>query len=347
MKVTIIIGAYNVANFLKSKRLSCILNQTYKNLEIILVNDGSTDSTATLCDELKRQDSRIHVIHKENGGLGSARNAGLDYATGDYIWFYDVDDEASLELIERNVEIVSKHNVDFCVFGFDVITEATDEREIIAFNEQLLVSNEELKSVYMDVFVHSRHGNGFNWNKFYNRDFLNKYNIRFGNQRIQQDEVFNIQLYPYLERVYIMPDILYEYYLVVSGNTRSRYLEERLEIFLDIHQKLTTFTKEWLNAREDYIKLINFRLYCGLVNVFEFNLNHSDCPLTKKQKLNYMSSALRNKVINRIVSDRNISSNISGVYYKIVNFFIVKEKFKLLQLVFTVKKIIIRFRKAY
>ena len=347
MKVTIIIGAYNVANFLESKRLSCILNQTYKNLEIILVNDGSTDGTAGLCDDLAKRDSRIRVVHKENGGLGSARNAGLDYATGDYVWFYDVDDEVSLELIERNVEIVSKHSVDLCVFGFDVITEETNERERITFNEQLLVSNEELKSVYMDVFVHSKHGNGFNWNKFYNRDFLNKYNIRFGNHRIQQDEVFNIQLYPYLERVYIMPDILYQYSIVISGNTRSRYLEERLEIFLDIHQKLINFTKRWLNAREDYIRLIDFRLYCGLVNVFEFNLNHSDCPLTKKQKLSYMSSALRNKSINRIVKDRGISSYISGGYYKIVNFFIAKEKFKLLQLVFTVKKIIIRFRKAY
>jgi len=345
MKVTVIIGAYNVANFLESKRLSCILNQTYKNLEIILVNDGSTDNTATLCDELKKQDSRVHVIHKENGGLGSARNAGLDHATGDYIWFYDVDDEVSLELIKKNIAIVTKYNVDLCVFGLEAIHEATNQRESIPFDEQLIVSNDQLKSVYMDVFVRSKHGNGFNTNKFYNRAFLNRHQLRFGNQRIQQDEVFNIQLYPYLERVYIMPDILYEYHFVASGNTRSRYIAERLDIFIDIHKRLKDFAKNWLDNRKDYINIIDFRLYSGLINVFEFNLNHNDCPLSYSQKSNYIRAALKNDRVNKVVNQAVITRKDHGIYTSLVHYLLKKEYVNLLQLAFKAKKIINHFRR--
>ena len=88
--VSIIICLYNVSSYLREKKLSCIFQQTYQNLEIILVDDGSTDDTYTLCEELKDSDDRIILIRKRNGGLGSARNVGLDHAQGEYIWFYDV-----------------------------------------------------------------------------------------------------------------------------------------------------------------------------------------------------------------------------------------------------------------
>ena len=338
MKVSIIIGLYNVASFLRTKKLSCILNQTYKNIEIILVNDGSTDNTATLCDELILLDPRVNVIHKKNGGLGSARNAGLDFATGVYVWFYDVDDEVSLQLIEKNVEIVKKYNVELCVFGFDVIYEHNNECETILFNEQLIASNENLKKAYMDTFVHSKHGNGFNWNKFYKRSFLNKHGIRFGNHRIQQDEVFNIKVYPYLERVYIMPESLYHYKMVVTGNTRSRYIEERLQIFLDIHQRMIRFAETWLNHRVDYKNLIDARLYHYFVHVLEFNLEHPDCPLSDEKKINYINSALNNSVINKVINRVELTGNVNGYYSSIVHFLLKKRQVKLLQLVFKTKK---------
>ena len=89
--VTVAIAAYNVERFLQDG-IRSVLSQTYKNLEILLVDDGSTDSTPFLCDEIAKQDSRIKVIHKENGGLGSARNVGIDKAKGKYLYFFDVDD---------------------------------------------------------------------------------------------------------------------------------------------------------------------------------------------------------------------------------------------------------------
>ena len=136
-KVSIIIGCYNVSNWLKEKKLSCILNQTYSNIEIILVNDGSTDDTLTICNSLKEIDNRIVIINKENGGLGSARNAGLDRASGDYIWFYDVDDEAEPDLIKKNVSWMSQYQTDLNIFGYWCITPSQHLTQEIKFKERI------------------------------------------------------------------------------------------------------------------------------------------------------------------------------------------------------------------
>ena len=91
--ISIIVPVFNAELFIH-KCLDSIKAQSFTNWECILVDDGSTDESGKICDEFSRNDNRIKVIHKENGGLGSARNAGLDAAQGDFIWFYDVDDEA-------------------------------------------------------------------------------------------------------------------------------------------------------------------------------------------------------------------------------------------------------------
>lgn len=109
--VSIIIPVYNVEEYLK-QCIDSAINQTYKNLEIWLVDDGSKDSGGKICDEYRELDSRIRVIHKENGGLSSARNAALDLMKGEYVYFLDSDDFISLDLIETYINLAEKYNVD-------------------------------------------------------------------------------------------------------------------------------------------------------------------------------------------------------------------------------------------
>lgn len=97
--ISVIVPVYNVEKYLH-KCINSILNQTYKNLEIILIDDGSTDNSGKICDEYALKDNRIKVIHKENGGLSSARNAGLDICSGDYIGFVDSDDYIAEDMYE-------------------------------------------------------------------------------------------------------------------------------------------------------------------------------------------------------------------------------------------------------
>ena len=126
--ITVIIPVYNTQKFLK-RCLDSVLNQTYKNLEIILVNDGSSDKSAELCEKIAENDSRIVLIHKENGGLSSARNAGLDSATGEYITFLDSDDWLALDIYERCVDVIKSMQCDIVDFKV-IFTNGTQVHEL-------------------------------------------------------------------------------------------------------------------------------------------------------------------------------------------------------------------------
>lgn len=120
--VTIIIPVYKVEKYLDDCLIS-IVNQTYKNLEIILVDDGSPDSCPSLCEQWAENDARIKVIHKKNGGLSSARNAGLKIATGDFIGFVDSDDWVELDMYAMMVKALEENDVDFVACKISAVNE--------------------------------------------------------------------------------------------------------------------------------------------------------------------------------------------------------------------------------
>ena len=191
-KVSIIIGLFNVSKYLEEKRLSCILQQTWSDLEILLINDGSTDNTPHICQELAKEDARIRLINKPNGGLGSARNA-------------------------ENVRWMRAFAVDMTVFGMFFTYPDTCYTETSHFKDRLFTSNEELKARFVKDLFLIPNGNGFVANKFYRRDFIERDHTRFGWQRIQQDELFNLQLYPKVNRLYLSSELLYHYNFKKTG----------------------------------------------------------------------------------------------------------------------------------
>lgn len=117
-KVTIVLPIYNVEKYL-NRSVESVIRQTYKNLEIILVDDESPDSCPKMCDEWKKKDKRIKVVHKKNAGLGMARNTGIENATGDYICFLDSDDYIEQNTIEKVVSSIEESNADVALFGFN------------------------------------------------------------------------------------------------------------------------------------------------------------------------------------------------------------------------------------
>ena len=119
-KISVIVPVYKVKQYLE-KCVNSITNQTYKNLEIILIDDGSPDGSPALCDKLSKTDNRIKVIHKENGGVSSARNTGLANATGDYIAFVDSDDWIELETFEECYKKAKKEKSDIVQFDLNKV----------------------------------------------------------------------------------------------------------------------------------------------------------------------------------------------------------------------------------
>lgn len=295
MKVSIISGIYNVSKFLRQWELKDVINQTFGDWELLLVDDGSTDDSGVICDEFAKKDSRIKVIHKENGGLGSARNAGLDAAEGEYVWFYDVDDHAELNLLEYCVKEMDAKQLDLMMFGFRAITPDFNIEEDVHLNECLLEGQQQLCEHYLDDILFVKHGNGFAWNKFYRRSFLERHHLRFENQRIQQDEVFNLKIYPHLERVYLSPKVLYHYYIYGAGNTRSRFIPNRFEIYVNIRDHFEELRRQWNINEPRFDGYLQDRFYQSVDQSLRFNMFHPNCPWKKEEKKEEMERVMKHK----------------------------------------------------
>ena len=134
--ISIVIPVYNVEKYL-DECIQSVINQTYKNLQILLINDESTDSSYDICCKYSKQDDRIQIINKKNGGAASARNVGIDKATGEYIYFLDSDDYIKETTIEEVVNYMKNNNLDLCYFSADVIIEDND----LTWNKEMYKKN--------------------------------------------------------------------------------------------------------------------------------------------------------------------------------------------------------------
>lgn len=303
--VSVAIAAYNVEKFLV-KGISCIQNQTYSNIDIILVDDGSTDKTPALCDQLAETDSRIRVFHKKNGGLGSARNVGIDKANGEFLFFFDVDDSIDLDFLSDSVRLASEKKADLIIYGYYARSSNSKEEELITVKEHEIYQNNDLKRVYCDELLWLKHGNGFAWNKFYRMSFLKKYNFHFGNQRIQQDEPFNMQLYPRLENVYVCPKAYYHYVIYDKGNAGTRYLSDKAEIITDVYHKFMAFYSAWDLDNEQVLKYIQNRFITGIFGVVTANFYHKNCRMSKAEKSDKIRELLSDNDVVTVLRETKI-----------------------------------------
>ena len=180
--VSVIVPVYNVEKFI-FKTVNSILNQDYKNIEIILVDDGSPDNSARIIDELAKKDNRIVCVHKENGGVSSARNAGLKIATGEYVTFIDGDDWVEPNYVSYLLNLVEKNK---CEIGMNKNNYSDDNMN--SSDREYVVSDEKaIEWIYLgNIFVAV-------WNKIYSMPFLKKNNILF-DEKIWYGEgmLFNI-----------------------------------------------------------------------------------------------------------------------------------------------------------
>lgn len=288
---SIIVPIYKVEEHF-ARGLEQLLAQTYEALEILLIDDGSPDNCPQLCDDAARNYQQVRTFHQANAGAGAARNLGIEQAKGDYIFFYDIDDEINPTLVETCVREMEARQVDLLCFGFDVVEQSTQHRETIVYQEAELHGENALRSVYLETFALSRHGNGFLWNKVYRRSFLMRNNLRIGNERIQQDEVFNLNVYPLVTSAYIMPRSLYTYYIYESGNIRSRFLPHRFEYYVTVRKAFEQLQKTWQISDPRFGHLLRQRFRTGIDQALRYNLFHPDCPWSKTERMAYLQTIL-------------------------------------------------------
>lgn len=267
---SVVVGLYNAKRYYQ-RFSQCLIEQTFKNFEVILVDDGSTDGTSLLCDETAGIHRNFKVVHQDNSGLGSARNSGLELAAGRYICFFDIDDYVPPYWLERINSYIEKSNPQLLVYGYNEINPTYQTTVSFSLTPCECCTNEELRDIYIERLSGMNFNNGFVWNKVYEREFLLQNNLRFPNLRIQQDEVFNISVYLKAERVSIIGDVLYDYYVYYYGNTRSHYIPDRFDIFCKVKTAFLDLYDSWRLEDERFLIYIHERFIKNLI----FNRNRA------------------------------------------------------------------------
>ncbi|GAB3711983.1 glycosyltransferase family 2 protein [Flavobacterium koreense] len=204
MKISIIIPVYNVAQYLR-QCLDSVLSQSYNNIEIILVNDGSTDDSLSICEEYLQKDERILLLNKANGGLSDARNFGLPKATGDYIWFVDSDDWIVSNAIEILVANLSKLECEVLGFSFINYFEDTNKFSEIAYSQSIALTTGNDYILKSTFFFPSA------WSHIYSRAFLEKHQLTFKVNQLHEDDYFNFGCFGRITSIAKIKDGLYYY----------------------------------------------------------------------------------------------------------------------------------------
>lgn len=216
-KVSAIIPIYNMERFI-NQCLDSLINQTFKDIEIICVNDGSTDNSLSILQEYAQKDERIKIITQENQGQGVARNKGIDFATGKYIQFIDPDDWIELNAIETLYEYCEKYNADYVEFLHDRYQQDTDTFRIdeadYSYQDNKVYSNKDIREHVFSVPILTA-------NKFYKKDFVDINNIRYDKSRLGEDHIVTIKARLLANRILFLNKILYHYRVNPNSSCNS------------------------------------------------------------------------------------------------------------------------------
>lgn len=285
-KVSVVVPIYNVEQYLE-KCIESIVNQTYGDLEIILVDDGSTDSSPSICDKWKEKDYRIVVIHKQNGGLSSARNAGMEMATGKYIMFEDSDDWLELDIVEKCVERIERDESDLVIFGYKKIDERGNNLGTFNFGNETY-NNEEMSSQLHKRILEMSFG--YAWNKLYRLSVIKKSGITSDGAIVDREDLyFNICLFNHLNKISYLDYVGY-YYLQRDNSLLHNADLARLNGINYFCEKIVDI--KWENHKAEK-KVINMILLHYLSDVLIKNIIWNK-KLKGKEKKNKIKNVITN-----------------------------------------------------
>lgn len=241
-KVSIIVPVYNVEKYIE-KCIVSLLEQTYTNIEIIIVNDGSTDNSGNLCAQLKKRDDRIKVYHKKNGGLSSARNYGIKKSTGDYLAFIDSDDYVSHKMIENLLQLSCKTDSDIIICNYCQFFENSEANFSFDEKYEVLEQEEALKLLFLNKI------DNYAWNKLYKKSVFQ--NLEFPDGKNFEDIGTTYKAFLNANFICITEAKLYGYLQrsnSLTGNISKKSMNDYIDLTLSrynyIIERKPNLTKE-------------------------------------------------------------------------------------------------------
>lgn len=294
--ISVIVPIYNVEKYLR-QCLDSILAQTYTSLQVIMVDDGSTDSSGDICEEYAKKDERFTVIHKQNAGLGYARNTGLDIADGEYVIFIDSDDYISATLIEDLFQELREYQVDVCISGHKCTTEGYRNVQY----EATCYPGEKAKTELLPRMLGSLPDKKDSINMsacgvLYSAELIRTHHLRFPSEREvgSEDLLFNIDYMQYADGAYLSKIVGYFYNINLSSITRS-YQPDRLKKIRFLYQETTKHLEElnYDNTAMLRTKRMFFRNVTGCISQ-ETNPN---IDFTFRQRIDHIKSVCQDPTL--------------------------------------------------
>ena len=313
LKISIIVPIYNVEKYLK-ECVQSLIDQTYKNIEIILVDDGSTDGSSDILDSLSMQDSRIKVCHKENGGTHSARNLGVANAEGKYIMFIDPDDWFSNDCVEIVVETIKSTEADLVKFNYVKEYGSYSENKVNSLLENKLYLGDDYKKVLrMNLGLVGKELNNIQDFNFlasvcfgcYKKEIINSNNLGFTNMReigTFSDGLFNLSFLIKSTSFYFIDKHLYHYRRNNLESCTNKYRQG----FVEKNKVLLGKIYNLINLEEfgqEFILAYNNRI---AYSIFELIINAGVNNASRKQKKEEIKKVLRDEVYKQAIKKMSV-----------------------------------------
>lgn len=295
-KISVIVPVYNVEKYV-SKCLASIIGQSYKNLEIIVVNDGSTDNSGVICDEYARSDNRVTVIHQKNSGVSSARNSGLEIATGELIGFVDGDDFIDTNMYEELVRQMIDENADIVCCAYkqiypDKVVDFSDGSITIfngmeMFEEYITVKNRCMMSPAV-------------WNRLFKKELFE--NLKFENGRIFEDKKITCETLTKIKKGVYVNKTYYNYVQRDKSITRKMLTNGKIDDFIFMNKYQNEMVEKHL-SKECYAKCLEI-YYCILLDYFCKSYKNKN--IQRKKELKAAMKEVRSVAIQSFIQNVHI-----------------------------------------
>ncbi len=299
-KISVIMPVYKVEGYV-GKAIESILNQTFQDFEYLVVDDGSPDACGAICDKYAAKDSRIHVIHKENGGAPSARNAAMELAKGKYYYFMDSDDWAKPTMLEDMYALAEANEAQLVVTGYFIDT-------YYSSSEYITLNMSHPDAVYSDREAFRRDAYRLfdknllytPWNKLFLADYLNENNIWFP-QTFWDDFPFNLSVVRDVGRVVISSKQYYHFMRVRAESETAKYVAAMYDKREEEHGWMLELYRHWGIDDEASREFLSRRYIERLVGCIE-NVTNKNCRMTGKEK---------RQEIRRMLSNPNVQESLA------------------------------------
>lgn len=280
MKYSVIIPVYNVEKYI-NRCLKSILSQRYNDLEIILIDNGSTDRSGSICDIYANEYANISVYHIENHGVASARNFGLSKARGEFIYFVDSDDYLVGNLFAEFEDKLTP-DLDLFVFSYynsfeQEMTETKRTKKILPYNGGY--DKYDFSKIFKDLFLSDMLYTV--WNKIYRREFLLENNLSFEQYELGEDVRFNLDVYREVNKICLSQDSYYVYVIGRKGSAMSGYNPKRLQYQLQELKMVDDLLSDWNLDSSDLVNTVKARILMSNI----YNITKQNLSVNRKVKL--------------------------------------------------------------